>query len=181
MLFYSSKRQEAHAAACLCHDETHSPRYEGEDASRRGRHSHFDVQFIEVQGRSERLAVIPESVFRVFEEIMMRDNKQQPRLRSAADLPASVQQQLDQGISPVRAIRQWRKLSAARLARLVGVSASMLSQLEVHGKTGTAETFLRISNVLDVPMEILIPRRHDMRLAKHIGEPENRSPNVSTG
>jgi len=117
----------------------------------------FEAQFLEVPGKAERLAVIPESVYRVLEEILRsRQMERRAAFQSAADLPSNVQHELRRGMAPVRVIRKWRNLSGARLARMVGITPSMLSQLELHGKAGSIETYAKLSNILNVSIDLLI-------------------------
>ncbi|CAN7622074.1 helix-turn-helix transcriptional regulator [Pararhizobium sp. LjRoot235] len=120
------------------------------------------VQFLEVPGKAERLAVIPESVYRVLEEIV-RSRQLERQAKSAADLPSDVQRELQLGMAPVRVIRKWRNLSGAKLARMVGITPSMLSQLELHGKAGSIETYAKLSNILNVPIDLLLAQKDSQR------------------
>lgn len=120
------------------------------------------VQFLVVPGKAERLVVIPESVYRVLEELV-RSQQAERQTRSAADLPSTVQRELQRGVAPVRVIRKWRNLSGAKLARMVGITPSMLSQLELHGKAGSIETYAKLSNILNVPIDLLIAQKDYQR------------------
>ena len=120
----------------------------------------FQVQFVSVPGSGERLAIIPESTFRLLEEIAKSQQMERRYTTREMDLPASVQRQLEQGLAPVRVIRKWRQLSGTKLSRLAGITPSMLSQIEVQRKCGSVETYARLSAVLNVPMDILVhPRK----------------------
>lgn len=61
----------------------------------------------------------------------------------------------------MRAVRLWRGLNGRQLATLVGITPSMLSQIERTGKTGSTRTFKTIANVLGVPLDLLFPHLPD--------------------
>jgi hypothetical protein len=123
----------------------------------------FDIQFLNVPGKGERLVVMPESVFRVVEEIFKSRIENGKSFQRVSHLPQHVQLELDRGVDPVRAVRKWRKLSGVKLARMVGISPSMLSQVELHGKSASLDTYVKLSTVLNVPMELLAVKPADDR------------------
>lgn len=117
-----------------------------------------EVQFLQLPGKGERFVVVPESLYRFFEEIISSQYKDKLiALQSNAGLPSNVLRELDLGVAPVRAIRKWRRLSAAKLARMVGVTPSMLSQIEARARFGSVRTYMKLSSVLGVPIELLLP------------------------
>ena len=60
------------------------------------------------------------------------------------------------GNPPVRALRAWRGMTAVELARMVGITPSMLCQMEKTGRCGSVDTLYRLSAILDVPMELIV-------------------------
>jgi DNA-binding XRE family transcriptional regulator len=121
----------------------------------------LDVQFITHPGVKERLVVIPESQFRVLERAAKAGLTGQKSGMSA--IPQDVLDKITAGENPVRVVRLWRGLTGRQLAALTGISASMLSQIEHTGKTGSTKTFKVIASVLDVPMELIFPNHANDR------------------
>jgi DNA-binding XRE family transcriptional regulator len=117
----------------------------------------LSLQFIVHPGSRERLVVIPESQFRMLEKAAAERHSGQKAREGMSCLPGEVLDAMAKGENPVRAVRLWRGLSGRQLAELVGVSASMLSQIERTGKTGSTKTFKAIACVLDVPLDLIFP------------------------
>lgn len=83
------------------------------------------------------------------------------RETEASSLPKRLLDRIAAGENPVRAVRLWRGLNGRQLATLVGITPSMLSQIERTGKTGSTRTFKTIANVLGVPLDLLFPHLPD--------------------
>ena len=87
------------------------------------------------------------------------------RETSSDQIPEEAADAIRRGESPVRALRKAKGLKAAELARLVGLTPSMLSQMETTGRSGSVATLYRLSLALSVPMEALLSGSDEEKLA----------------
>ncbi|MGQ0484986.1 MAG: helix-turn-helix domain-containing protein [Hyphomicrobiales bacterium] len=71
--------------------------------------------------------------------------------RAEAPLPESVSAAIFAGDSCLKALRSWRGLTQAELAKRSGINQGYISEIENRSKTGTAETLSKLAEVLDVP------------------------------
>ena len=62
-----------------------------------------------------------------------------------------------EGEHPVRVWRDYRKLTAAALAEMSGVSKAYLSEIETGKKPGSVEAYKAIAAALDVPLDAVVP------------------------
>lgn len=115
-----------------------------------------NVQFVRVPGRHERLAVIPEREYELMLSVLRHKQSSNWREPSVEQIPEEAVSAIRRGESPVRALRKARGLKAAELARLVGLTPSMLSQMETTGRSGSVTTLYRLSLALSVPIEALL-------------------------
>lgn len=120
----------------------------------------FDLQFIRHPESKERLVVIPETQFRILERAANIGFAAESfgRLDASAPLPQPVLDRIADGENAVRAVREWRGLTGRDLAHLVGISPSMLSQIERTGKTGSTKTFKALAEALAVPLDMIFPQ-----------------------
>ncbi|WP_245464452.1 MULTISPECIES: helix-turn-helix transcriptional regulator [unclassified Mesorhizobium] len=68
-------------------------------------------------------------------------------------LPAEVTMDILRGSSRLKALRNWRKLTQADLARTIGVSQGFLSDIESNRRKPSAQTSTMLAKALDVPGE----------------------------
>jgi hypothetical protein len=66
-------------------------------------------------------------------------------------LPDTASSAILGGDSVLKALRTWRGMTQAELARRAGINQGYLSELESLSKSGSAETLERLSGELDVP------------------------------
>ena len=119
----------------------------------------LDLQYIDHPGGGERLVILPEAQYRILALAAADALKAMARhQRPAPSLPMALLQTISEGENPVRAIREWRCLSGRYLARLAGITPSMVSQIECTGKTGSTKTLKAIADVLCVPVDLIIPQ-----------------------
>ncbi len=71
--------------------------------------------------------------------------------RAEAPLPESVSAAILAGDSCLKALRTWRGLTQAELAKRSGIDQGYISEIENRGKTGMPETLARLAGALDVP------------------------------
>jgi mRNA interferase RelE/StbE len=71
-------------------------------------------------------------------------------------LPHDVLKRILEGESPVRAIREWRGITSAELARRAGVNRVQVHEIETGKKRGSAQTLKRLADALDVPLDDLV-------------------------
>jgi DNA-binding XRE family transcriptional regulator len=117
----------------------------------------LDLQFID-SPRGERLVVLPETQYHILKNAAATLSAMQRAQQETGTVPDQVKRRISGGESPVRAIREWRGLSGAYLARLAGITPSMLSQIERTGKTGSTRTIKAIAEVLGVPIDVVVSR-----------------------
>jgi ribosome-binding protein aMBF1 (putative translation factor) len=117
----------------------------------------LSLQFITHPAGKGRLVVLPESQFRMLELAAAAKLASPKRPDRAAPLPKELLDRIAGGENTVRAVRLWRGLSGRQLAALTGISASMLSQIERTGKTGSTRTFKTLASILDVPLDLIFP------------------------
>lgn len=71
--------------------------------------------------------------------------------RAEAPLPETVSASILAGDSCLKALRAWRGLTQAELAKRSGINQGYISEIENRGKTGAAETLSKLADALDVP------------------------------
>ena len=120
----------------------------------------LDLQYLDHPSGGERLVILPETQYRILALAAADALKAIGRhQRPTPSLPTALSQAISDGENPVRAIRQWRGLSGRYLARLAGITPSMLCQVECRGKTGTTRTFKAIADALCVPVDLIFPQK----------------------
>jgi DNA-binding XRE family transcriptional regulator len=72
--------------------------------------------------------------------------------RAEAPLPEAVSADILKGDSVLKALRNWRGLTQVQLAEAAGIGQGFLSELEARMKTGSAETFAKLAQRLEVPV-----------------------------
>lgn len=68
-------------------------------------------------------------------------------------MPEGVTQRMLSGDSRLRAVRLWREMTQAELARAAGIGQGYLSGIEAGKKAGTTETLSRLAAELNVPAD----------------------------
>lgn len=71
--------------------------------------------------------------------------------RSDAPLPAAVSAAILGGDTCLKALRTWRAMTQAELAKRSGINQGYVSELENRSKTGTPETLAKLAAALDIP------------------------------
>ena len=71
-------------------------------------------------------------------------------------MPHDVLQRIIAGESPVAAIREWRGLTAAELARRAGLHRVQIHDIESGKRGGSVTTMKRIADALDVPLDDVV-------------------------
>ncbi len=118
------------------------------------------VQFIERDGHPE-FAVVP---IEVWERIKYRvenfdENAPHDHARTAAgsfQIPAAILDAELAGDSPVKAWREYRRMTQDALASAAGLSKPYLSQIENRKRDGNTEVFQSLAVALCVPMDVLV-------------------------
>lgn len=77
------------------------------------------------------------------------------RKAQAVALPPEVSAAMLRGDSLLRAVRRWRGLSQAEVARQAGLAQGFISDLEQKRRSGTEGTLEKLAGVLDVPADWL--------------------------
>lgn len=118
------------------------------------------IQFIERDGKRE-YAIVPIDVFeRLMEAAEDRDDIALYDAAKAADdgirIPAEVAHPILDGVHPIKAWREYRKLTQQSLADQVGISKPFLSQIEGGKRVGSIKVLSALAKVLDVPMDLLM-------------------------
>ena len=73
-------------------------------------------------------------------------------------IPKEVKEKIESHISPIKAWREYRGFSTAELANRVEVSRQYIHQLENNEKIGSILVLKKISEILGVSLEDIIPR-----------------------
>ncbi|WP_255371003.1 MULTISPECIES: helix-turn-helix domain-containing protein [Cupriavidus] len=128
--------------------------------SARGRLSMTDIQFIEQDGQRA-FAVVPidvwDKVKHLFEDL--DDVALYDRAKAADDgvrIPAAVVDAELAGDHPVKAWRDYRRMTQEALAQAAGLSTPYLSQIENRKRDGTVDVLQRLALALGVPMDLLV-------------------------
>ncbi|MDK3021548.1 helix-turn-helix transcriptional regulator [Cupriavidus taiwanensis] len=118
-----------------------------------------DIQFIQRDGRRE-FAVVPIEVWERVQHLI--EASDDVTLFDAAveqddgwRVPAAVLDAELAGDHPVKAWRNYRRLTQDALARAAGLSKPYLSQIENRTRAGSAAALRRLAQALDVPADIL--------------------------
>ena len=121
-----------------------------------------DPQIIKTPG-GEEMAVLPLAEYKRLlqsaeESVDIRAfDKAIQRLSSGQDemIPAEFADRILDGESPVRAWREYRKLSVKELARQANISASYLSQIEGGSRAGSLPTMKALAEALCLDLDDL--------------------------
>ncbi|WP_265922603.1 helix-turn-helix domain-containing protein [Cupriavidus nantongensis] len=118
-----------------------------------------NIQFIQRDGRRE-FAVVPIEVWdRVKHLIEASDDVTLFDAATEQDdgfrVPAAVLDAELAGDHPVKAWRNYRRLTQDALAQAAGLSKPYLSQIENRARAGSAAALRRLAQALDVPVDIL--------------------------
>ena len=84
-------------------------------------------------------------------------------------MPAEYSRRIIRSEHPFRVWRKFRGMKAADLARVTGVSASCLSDIEAGRKSGSGRTLMRLAEALRIDMEELAREQ-----AEQPGTPDRR-------
>lgn len=68
-------------------------------------------------------------------------------------MPGAVLKRILAGESPVRAIREWRGITAAELARRADMHRVQVHDIETGRKRGSVDTLRRMAEALGVPLD----------------------------
>ena len=121
------------------------------------------AQIIEKNGKPE-WAVIPYSEYqRLYEALEdaedIRDIEEHLSVikqESEITVPGEVTFAILEGIHPVRAWREYKKIKIKDLAAQVGISPAYLSQIETGKRNPTIDTLKGIAGKLNIEVEMLI-------------------------
>jgi DNA-binding XRE family transcriptional regulator len=80
------------------------------------------------------------------------------RLAAGEDelMPAEFADRILDGESPIRVWREFRGMTAAKLAESAGIARAYLTQMETGKRVGTVETMRRVADALDVSIDDLV-------------------------
>lgn len=121
------------------------------------------AQIIEKNGKPE-WAVIPYSEYqRLYEALEdaedirnIEEHLSAIKQESEITVPGEVTFAILEGIHPVRAWREYKKIKIKDLAAQVGISPAYLSQIETGKRNPTIDTLKGIAGKLNIEVEMLI-------------------------
>ncbi|MCH8197719.1 MAG: helix-turn-helix transcriptional regulator [Proteobacteria bacterium] len=123
------------------------------------------IQTIDRDGKPE-YAVIPWADYlRLTEGAAETDDQTLYARAKAADeglepIPSDIAERIFAGDSPIRVLRQWRRLKVKELAERAGISPSYLSEIE-HGKRGSVTAMLAIARELAIGIDLIVTEGGD--------------------
>lgn len=123
----------------------------------------MNVQIIEKNGKPE-WAIIPFAEYIKVQQLLEDSDDRQEienymkaiREGSERTIPGEITFAILDGLSPVRAWREYRKMKISELAAKVGISPAYLSQIETGKRNPTVDTLKAIANELGIDVDMLI-------------------------
>ncbi len=123
----------------------------------------MNVQIIEKNGRPE-WAIIPYKEFEVIQKAIedaedirdIEENLRGIQKNKEIVIPGEITFAILDGGNPIRVWREYKKIKLNELAKIVGISASYLSQIENGKRNPTIDTLKLIATALRVDPEVLI-------------------------
>ena len=118
------------------------------------------IQFIERDGKRE-YAIVPIDIFeRMAEAVEDMDDVTLYEAAKAVDdgtrIPGEVVHAELEGVHPIKAWREYRKMTQQALADQAGISKPFLSQIEGGKRVGPIKVLSALAKALDVPMDLLM-------------------------
>ncbi|MFC1821396.1 helix-turn-helix domain-containing protein [Thermodesulfobacteriota bacterium] len=123
----------------------------------------MNVQIIEKNGKPE-WAVIPFSDYKKLQDALedaedikeIEENLKAIKEGKEITVPGEVTFAILDGISPIRAWREYKQIKMNQLAKKVGISSSYLSQIENGKRNPTIDTLKAIARELEIDIDMLI-------------------------
>jgi len=123
----------------------------------------MNVQIIEKNGKPE-WAVIPFQEYKKIQEALedAEDIKEiEENLKAISDgneitVPGEVTFAILEGLSPIRAWREYRQVKMNELSEKAGISSAYLSQIENGKRNPTIDTLKAIARELEIDIDMLI-------------------------
>ncbi|MBB1632255.1 helix-turn-helix domain-containing protein [Cupriavidus sp. UME77] len=120
----------------------------------------INIQFIERDGRPE-FAVVPIELWeRIKHRVEDPIDVTLPGHAKAQDnsfrIPAAILDAELAGDNPVKAWREYRRMTQDALATAAGLSKPYLSQIENRKRDGSPEVFQSLAAALRVPLDVLV-------------------------
>jgi len=123
----------------------------------------MNVQIIEKNGKPE-WAVIPFSEYEKLQEVLedaedikdIEENLKAIMEGTEITIPGELTFAILNGISPIRAWREHKRIKLNELAKKVGISSAYLSQIENDKRNPTIDTLKAIAKELNIEVEMLI-------------------------
>lgn len=112
-----------------------------------------EIQYITSPNSTERLVVMTEENYML---LVQRSIGEAASKTSCTELPADIRARIESGDSPLTVLREWHGLTGRQIARIVGISASMVSQMERQRKLGSAKTLTKLAAALGVSVDTLV-------------------------
>jgi len=121
------------------------------------------IQKLETIG-GETLVVLPQSEYeKMIEALEEREDEKsirifEQKLAAGAEeyIPSEMVERFIAGENPIKVWRKYRGLSIRKLADMIGLSPSFLSQIEAGKKEGAVSTYKKIAEALKVTVDDLI-------------------------
>ncbi len=123
----------------------------------------MNVQIIEKDGKPE-WAIIPYSEYEKIQEALedaedikdIEKSLQAVQEGGEAIIPGEITFSIIDGIHPARAWREYRKIKMNELAKMAGISAAYLSQIENGKRNPTIDKLKAIAEALGIEVDMLI-------------------------
>ena len=123
----------------------------------------MNVQIIEKNGKPE-WAVIPFNEYKKLQEALddaedirdIQENLKAIHEGKESIIPGEVTFAILDGLNPIRAWRNYKKIKMNELAKKVGISSAYLSQIETAKRKPTIDTLKLIARELSIEIELLL-------------------------
>ncbi len=123
----------------------------------------MNVQIIEKNGKPE-WAVIPFNEYKKIQEALddaedikdIKENLKAIHEGKESIIPGEVTFAILDGLNPIRAWRDYKKMKMNELAKKAGISSAYLSQIETGKRNPTIDTLTSIARELSIEIELLL-------------------------
>jgi DNA-binding XRE family transcriptional regulator len=123
----------------------------------------MSVQLIERDGKPEWAVLAYEEYLQLIEQVeILQDIRDYDRIKQAVEsgeeeiIPAGLAYALMEGENPVKAWREYRRMTQHQVAESVGISVPFLSQIESRKRKASTRIMVGLAQALQVTVDDLV-------------------------